>query len=320
MVVSQDFPASAAQSVVEGYCQDFIALAATLAQTLEQMRMRGLPLEPCRDVLSRTERGMRGLADSIREMLPPESTPHARTSSPAAPTPPASARPASPPPHQQQQPVAPARSAARPPVPAAPHPALVAPSPASAPGPRPIAAQPPAVAARTVGPARPVQRTETALKLAGTSETMPLLSVVQFLNRMRKNGTLHVRANGEHLTFEFVGGVIESTACEPTTEQERLGHILCEMFPELRMRLDSFLSDVDAKLGARRLGNVLVQKGLASNGQVMEALERQVQVRFRRATQAKVAEYEFEEGERVPGDGRIRVGPRDLSQGRMPKE
>ena len=63
------FPSSAASSLVSGYCDDFVALAATMAQTLEQVAMRNLPLGDNRRSLDRVEKGMRELADAIRSML-----------------------------------------------------------------------------------------------------------------------------------------------------------------------------------------------------------------------------------------------------------
>jgi hypothetical protein len=63
------FPASAASSLVSGYCADFIQLAATMAQTLEQVSMRSLDLGGSRDELQRVEHGMRDLADAIAALL-----------------------------------------------------------------------------------------------------------------------------------------------------------------------------------------------------------------------------------------------------------
>src|SRR5688572_29518403 len=63
------FPASAASSLIQGYCDDFVSLATILAQTLEQVSMRGISLEHSRPPLQRIEKGMRELADAIRELL-----------------------------------------------------------------------------------------------------------------------------------------------------------------------------------------------------------------------------------------------------------
>lgn len=55
--------------MLEGYCDDFVNLAASLAQTLEQVTMRKLPFDKNRTSLERVERGMRDLADAIGALL-----------------------------------------------------------------------------------------------------------------------------------------------------------------------------------------------------------------------------------------------------------
>jgi hypothetical protein len=63
------FPAAAADSLVSGYCDDFVSLAAMLAQTLEQVSMRGIDIKESAEPLARCEQGMRDLADAIRDLL-----------------------------------------------------------------------------------------------------------------------------------------------------------------------------------------------------------------------------------------------------------
>ena len=65
----KNIPASAASTLVEGYCSDFIQLSASLAQTLEQVSMRNLPLGASRGSLERVEKGMRELSDAIAILL-----------------------------------------------------------------------------------------------------------------------------------------------------------------------------------------------------------------------------------------------------------
>lgn len=255
MAVSHEFPAAAAKPLVEGYCQDFVSLAASLAQTLEQVEMRRIDLQSCRDVLLRTERGMRGLADAIHDLLE-----RGLQSAPAEPPP------------------------------AAP--------PASAPA---------------AAPAAPEQSPlDPRHQLRGNTQTMPLLSVMQFLSRVRKSGTLHIDVGDEHITFDFVNGVIEASGSDQSAPDERLGNILIAMFPAQRERLQPVLQRLEQRGNLRRLGTEVVQAGAASNGQVIEALEKQVQARYQRVVSAPIATYAFEEGERVPGDGRIRIRPFEL--------
>jgi len=327
------FPASAASSLIEGYCDDFVSLAAMLAQTLEQVAMRGIAFESSRASLQRIEHGMRELSDAIHELLergsvssefeavlgrkksgsdaaasPGPAATGVTTSGPSAPP----ARP------QPQRPAAgPAPTptpAARPPLanrqPPAPPRSLGASSPTRT-------ARPALPAAKTAGGA-PVSasaatpRTARSETLKGTNQSMPLLSVFQFLGRMRKSGTVHVYIQDETLAFEFVNGCIEFTASDRCPVGERLGELLVELGFCSRETLAPILAKVGVS-SAHRLGHLVVESNLVSNGQVLEGLEAQVKRRFQRVCTNPEAAYEFEEGRRLPGDGRIRITPFELS-------
>ena len=334
------FPASAANSLIEGYCDDFVSLAAILAQTLEQVAMRGIAFESSRPSLERIERGMRELASAIQEMLarapattnvastrhqgkdvaalmvgtdphkPARIPPRSGPDSPPLPTSPGKGDGSA---------QAPATATAK----AAPHGAAPAPSAAPAPPKHSVAPTAPAANARPapVGPRRPTSvstaaspatpragRTET---LKGTNQSMPLLSVFQFLGRMRKSGTMHVFVDDESLAFEFVNGCIQFTASNRCPTGERLGELLVELGFCTRDTLAPILAKVGVS-SADRLGQLVVEQKLVSNGQVLEALEKQVQRRFQRVCRSPAASYEFEEGRRLPGDGRIRIAPFEL--------
>jgi hypothetical protein len=360
MSVSHEFPATAAKSLVEGYCEDFVSLAASLAQTLEQISMRGINVENCRETLARTERGMRNLATAIQEMLERgkfSSGPRAveaeeKRTAEAPPAPPAPSpshqqqkpTPASAPPHQplHQQPQRPSStpmpplppqkltpsSAPPPPLqqkptlppaatpPAAPHQQQKPTPPPAAPPPvlPPSAVWPtsaPTVRVASTPDVAEVKESESEHGLRGTTQSMPLMTVFQFLCRMKKSGQLTVRIDGETLTFDFVGGSVEFTTSDHPPDSERLGDILLRLYPAKRAQLEPVLQNA-GRIGVRKLGAILVQEGILSNGQVVEGLERQVHARFHRAITSPSASYEFDEGERVPGDGRIRIRPFEL--------
>lgn len=339
------FPASAANSLIEGYCDDFVSLAATLAQTLEQVAMRGIAIDASRPSLDRIEHGMRDLADAIRELLDrgsvpndlgtalgrkrePAATPGAQSPAPRPPAPqPAPARPTRPL-GGDGQPMAgdPAQSygvrprqapstasSSRPaPQQQPPQPQQPPPPTAPPPAPRSISA---ASDVRTTRPPQPqanAPRANRAENLKGTNRSMPLLSVFQFLGRMRKSGTVHVRIQDETLAFEFVNGCIEFTASDRCPVTERLGELLVELGFSTREALAPVLAKVGVS-SAHRLGQLVIEDKLVSNGQVLEALELQVKRRFQRVCTHPDAAYEFEEGRRLPGDGRIRIAPFELS-------
>lgn len=161
-------------------------------------------------------------------------------------------------------------------------------------------------------PTPPSQRGGKTEGLRGTNRTMPLQSVFQFLGRMRKSGTLHVFVGDEILAFEFVNGCIEFTATNRCPVNERLGELLVELNFCTREALAPFLAKVGVS-SANRLGQLVVDAHLVSNGQVLEALEAQVLLRFQRVCESGDASYEFESGPRAPGDGRIRIAPFELT-------
>ncbi len=150
----KNIPASAASTLVEGYCGDFIQLSASLAQTLEQVSMRNLPLGASRGSLERVEQGMRELSDAIAILL-------RETAGGGG-----------------------ARQTDSPP--------------------RPITEAP--VAEPTPAASRPAAVTGGECTIQGSSDSMPLITVFQFLSRMRKTGTLHVAIGEERLSFQLANG------------------------------------------------------------------------------------------------------------------
>lgn len=306
------FPASAANSLIEGYCDDFVSLATVLAQTLEQVSIRGIKIDRSRQNLERLERGMQEMAQAIHELLGSGkvtsqfevSLGRQKQDAPVAP-------PAPPPP-----PAAPA--AARPRAPAAPA-RTVPPNPGrpSAPPPTPAAARPaPAAAARPPAPTPPVAPphpphppipapTSTALRPSPTRQ------LLDSLERDRKSGTLYVQAGRETLAFEFVEGCITQSASDGVHNDERLGDLLVELGSCTRENLAKVFAALAPEDG-HLLGEQLVREGTVTNRQVIDALEHQVRRRVLRAVTTPGAQFDFAEGERMPDDGRVRVPPSAL--------
>ncbi|MGE3173751.1 MAG: DUF4388 domain-containing protein [Planctomycetota bacterium] len=328
------FPASAASSLISGYCQDFIGLAASMAQTLEQVTMRNLELGESRDELVRVESGMRQLADAIggvlariaapqREAAPPTRRAQGPAPRHGAPAPGPAPGPAQARPTRGQRaapPGAPRRPAGGLNTPLA-REGGGAPRPAARPGARPgPRAMPIAPAGDTVPPVdaavkRPVQPTVDATRvpprptatcmLQGSNDTMPLRSVFQFLSRMRKSGTLRVTLDTEEMTFDLSDGCMVATTSNRPPNAERIGDLLVELGFVDSFDLETFAKEYGD--GLRQLGGALVQNRRITEGQLAEALEQQVARRFRRAIAAPRATYDFRECPRPRGDGRIRI-------------
>lgn len=239
--------AATANSLVQGYCDDFVALAAVLAQTLEQTSMRSVDLRPSHPSLLRIEQGMRDLADAIRDLM---------------------AKPAP-----------------------APAPSPAKERPRTAAGPRPLAS---ARSERGAAPKR-------GGSLQGTSESMPVLSVFQFLGRMRKTGTLHVHAQNEQFTFTLEQGCIASATTNQEVADERLGDLLVEAEACTREQVDTMIEmmEMTSSSSGELFGQQAIATGIVTAAQVRKAIETQVRTRFSRACKSTTASYEFFEGERA---------------------
>jgi hypothetical protein len=141
---------------------------------------------------------------------------------------------------------------------------------------------------------------------------MPLLSVFQFLGRMRKSGVLTVRLVGETMTFEFENGSVQSCLSSTMARGERLGDLLVESKACTREALSRFIARF-GKTAKHQVGELIVREGLVTNGQVLEALELQVRRRFARACKTPEATYEFHDGQPRRSDGRVRITPAELA-------
>lgn len=344
------FPAAAADSLIEGYCDDFVALAAILAQTLEQVSIRGIDCRRSRPALERIERGMRDLADAIHDLLQRGAIAQGLTDrlktgqsgdgaldalcgTGGAPMLLAPDPPPAPP-----SPSPPARSA----QPAERFTAIRTdawfsmPGASGAPG-RPgnggpgvpggsggserqrvadIGHPPPQRPAPWLGEQRPPQRNEAAPKagpgLRGTASSLPVLSVFQFLGRMRKTGVMKIELRDEALTFEFANGCVQGCTSSARLPNERLGALLYELGACTHDQMVGLVAQFDEHT-SEQIGAAAIREGIASNGQVLEALELQVRRRFKRACAAPEARYDFAEGKAGATDGRMRIAPTELA-------
>ncbi len=332
------FPATAASSLINGYCEDFVSLAASMAQTLEQVKMRDLPLDECRDVLTRVERGMRDLAEAIGGVLAHtakaapaargRTAPGRRASKAGGKAPASAARPgasAGAPPRATPAPIRPPNDAERATprrfdrigTPDRPGPRAMPVAPAEALPPTDGAVrrphQEPAKTPPSLDPTRVPPPPSVGSMLAGSNDTMPLRSVFQFLARMRKSGTLRVGLDTEEMSFDLGDGCLIATTSNRMQQNERLGDLLIELGFIAPMDLEVFVRMHGQSL--RQLGGALAQAGRITEGQLAEALELQVARRFKRAVVATKATYDFRECPRPRGDGRIRIRAFEVMSG-----
>lgn len=275
----EQFSAATAHSLLQGYCSDFVKLAAVLAQTLEQAAIRDVDLDPSRRQLTRLEQGMRDLADALHDQL----------QRPVAPKPAPAPRPAA---------ATPARQPNRPaPVP-------TAQPPAESGKPRSLTGKGPAKALD----GKPSTKPRRGGSLQGTTASMPVLSVFQFLGRMRKSGTLHITLPDEELAFVMEHGCIAFATSNRNVIDERLGDLLVDADACTREALVPLEEQV-ATGSADLFGQLVIDKGVATLAQVLQALEMQVRRRFQRSCRASEAIYEFVEGELSIGESPFRSKP-----------
>jgi hypothetical protein len=137
---------------------------------------------------------------------------------------------------------------------------------------------------------------------------MPLLSVFQFLGRMRKAGTMRVSLGNENLTFELQNGCILATTSTQGPREELLGEILVAMGACPADELDPIVVRVGTGSN-ERFGQAAVDAGLVSEAQVSDALGRQANLRYARACKHGDAKYEFVEGLRNQAPSRFVATP-----------
>lgn len=319
------FPAAAANSLIQGYCDDFVSLAAVLAQTLEQISMRGLNFEGSRPALQRIEHGMRNLAEAIRDLLERgklhgdlsgslNSAAPAGPSNASAPSAPngtavAHAAHTAAPRHAASRatsaPAAPAQRSPAHAAVAAPAPAARASAPQHAHAATAHTAHPHAASA---GSARPGAARPASEGLRGTNLSMPLLSVFQFLGRMRKAGTMRVGLAKENLTFELENGCIVATTTSQCPRQELLVELLAESGACSADDLDAIVVRVGTGSN-ERFCQAAVEAGIATEQQIAQVIALQASRRYARACKSHDSKYEFVEGVHGGAGTRFRAQP-----------
>lgn len=156
------------------------------------------------------------------------------------------------------------------------------------------------------------ERLTTSTSLRGRNASMPLPALFHMLERGRKTGVLTVDLEHDVLAFEFERGLLQSCVAKNVPEDERLCNLLDEIGSHDPKAIELMLDQAEGKTGLYA-GEVLVRHGLVTNGQLQQALEEQLFLRFRRASQAAEGRYEFRECEHRPTDGRIKIAPMELT-------
>ncbi|MFN3243411.1 MAG: DUF4388 domain-containing protein [Planctomycetota bacterium] len=148
--------------------------------------------------------------------------------------------------------------------------------------------------------------------LCGCNQSMPIRTVFQFVERVRKSGTLTVQLTDELLTFEFDCGCVQSYGTDNPDKADRLGDLRIDFASSDPGRLADLIRGSEGR-SHLQLGEQVVRAGLASSPDILNALEAQARRRYQRACDAVEAVYEFVEGRARRTDGRMRITPLELS-------
>jgi hypothetical protein len=109
--------------------------------------------------------------------------------------------------------------------------------------------------------------------LAGDLSEMVPSDLLNFLHQGRRAGVLLTRSDGTERGIVFIDGNV-AWACS-TSAGERLGEVLCRMGLANRVRVKGALAEQKA-LEHRRVGQVLVEKGVLGADEVWRGLKHQV--------------------------------------------
>ncbi|MEQ1633986.1 MAG: DUF4388 domain-containing protein, partial [Planctomycetota bacterium] len=203
-------------------------------------------------------------------------------------------------------------------------PAPEAPTPPKAVAPTAAATKPTASSAPVVtggrGPAAPKEQAvppaaaaaaapESSM-LHGSTETLPMRSVFQFLGRTRKSGQLHVAMEKEKVRFEFVDGCMVGTSSTNSPKDELLGSILVELGLVNSQQVEALVREHGD--GRQRLGAALIKAKLVDPSQLADVIDRQTTRRFQRIVTQRRASYEFAADEDQAG-GAMRIRSRSAT-------
>lgn len=141
-----------------------------------------------------------------------------------------------------------------------------------------------------------MQRESESYSMNGTTKSLSLDTVFQFLARSRRTGRLLLRTNEETLTFALLDGDLVFTATDTPRPGQRIGELLVK-----EGKIDT--GDLARALGERgdtstRLGRILEDQLDVPHDALVAALQTQARLRYERAKDAETAAFAF-----FPGPG-----------------
>jgi len=134
--------------------------------------------------------------------------------------------------------------------------------------------------------------------LSALSDARQLVALVRHLTATRTTGRLRL-AGPRTTTFWIVDGQFGLSQSHPPRPEELLGHLVVKMGRVVSSQSIDEAVAMAHRCG-RRIGEMLVEKGLVRPWQLDSALRRQCEARLLEAADWPFADYDFAPGERSP--------------------
>jgi hypothetical protein len=146
--------------------------------------------------------------------------------------------------------------------------------------------------------------------LRGTSKTIPIPDLLDFLKNHCKTGVLRVVLETETLLIEIDNGEIIHAQSDNSPKETRLGEVLIQQGALSEKKLKKFL--VRHGNSKQRLGEALQNEELVTSAQLRAALEYQIQQLFHRLFTAEGSQFFFTEEDVRPSDAKLRLNVTSL--------
>lgn len=137
--------------------------------------------------------------------------------------------------------------------------------------------------------------------LRGSSPSVTVPTILEFLASQRKTGTLRVDSESERFAIELADGLIVHAVSDCTPLQERLGSVLLQRGTIGAEQLQDALDDDWEGL----LGDILLRRGVVDRDELVEALQEQASLLFRRLFANHETTFRFLENESSGNDLQI---------------
>jgi hypothetical protein len=146
--------------------------------------------------------------------------------------------------------------------------------------------------------------------LQGFSWAIEIPQVLEFLDWLRKSGTLEVSTLAETFTVVFANGQVVHATSDQAPPGSRLGDVLVEQGALAQEQVAAFVRSPQAQ--GMPLGEALVKHGRITGEQLYAALEQQVRRLFLRLFSVQDATFSFYEVIGTPSDYCVRINTKAL--------